>query len=113
MEQVFGERFDRLLTKDNPPIVPYSPDGDEAFLALQSHPTEDVLEDYLREREALCRRLEALPPADWHRKGQHPEFEHYDVHFQAEYMAHHEAHHIYQIFQTKGAAGKAAALTGD
>src|SRR5438477_6075624 len=51
MEQVFGERFDRLLTVDNPPIVPYSPEGDEAaFHALQAHSTEEILDDYLRER---------------------------------------------------------------
>ncbi len=106
MEQVFGHRFDRLLTEENPPIEPYGPDGDVTFTALQAHPTEDVLEDYLREREALCRRLEAISPADWHRKGQHPEFERYDVHFQAEYMAHHEAHHIYQLFQRRVPLGK-------
>jgi hypothetical protein len=107
MEQVFADRFDRLLTTENPPIEPYgTPDRDEAFAALQARPTEDVLDDYLREREALCRRLETLPPADWHRKGQHPEFERYDVHFQAEYMAHHEAHHIYQLFQRRVPLGK-------
>lgn len=106
MEEIFGARFDKLLTEDKPPITPYTPDGDAALLALQAHPTEDVLEDYLREREALCRRLEALSPADWHRKGQHPEFAHYDVHFQAEYMAHHEAHHIYQMFQRRVPLGK-------
>jgi hypothetical protein len=106
MEQVFGERFERLLTDDNPPIVPYSPDGDAALLELRAYPTEEILDDYLREREALCRRLEALTPSDWHRKGQHPEYERFDVHFQVEYMAHHEAHHIYQLFQRRVPLGK-------
>ena len=106
MEQVFGHRLDQVLTTDNPPIEPYGPDGDEVFTALQARSTEDVLEDFLREREALCRRLEALPPADWHRKGKHPEFVDYDVHFQIEYMAHHEAHHIYQLFERRLPLGK-------
>jgi hypothetical protein len=106
MEEIFGDRFNRMLTEDNPGVVPYSPEGDEAFARLVRQPTETVLEDYLREREALCRRLEALPPADWHRKGKHPEFEHYDVHFQVEYMTHHEAHHIYQLFQRRVPLGK-------
>jgi hypothetical protein len=106
MEQVFGDRFDRVLTTDNPPIGPYSPENDAAFVAFQTQPTEDVLQDYLREREALCRRLEGLSPADWHRKGRHPQFEQYDVHFQAEYMAHHEAHHIYQLFERRLPLGK-------
>ena len=100
------DRFNRLLTEDNPAIVPYQPEGDAEFAALTGQPTEIVLDEFLCEREALCRRLEALPPADWHRKGRHPEYEHYDVHFQAEYMAHHEAHHIYQLFQRRVPLGK-------
>jgi len=108
MEQVFGGRFEQLLTEDNPSIAPYgvAADADPLFLELQQSSTEDVLEAYLREREAICRRLEALPPAGWHRKGKHPEFAHYDVHFQVEYMAHHEAHHIYQIYQRRAPLGK-------
>lgn len=106
IEEIFGDRFNRLLAEDSPPVAPYSPDGDEAFVKLTERPTEEVLADYLREREALCRRLETLSPADWHRKGRHPEFQHYDLHFQAEYMAHHEAHHIYQLFQRRAPLGK-------
>jgi hypothetical protein len=106
MEQVFGDRFHRMITEDSPEVVPYAPDGDEAFAGFAEQPTESVLEDYLREREALCRRLESLSPADWHRKGRHPEFPHFDVHFQVEYMAHHEAHHIYQLFQRRLPLGK-------
>jgi hypothetical protein len=106
MEAIFGERFNRLLTEENPPMVPYDPDADEAFVKLTEKLTEEVLSEYLREREALCRRLEALGPAEWHRKGRHPKFEHYDLHFQVEYMAHHEAHHIYQLFERRAPLGK-------
>ena len=81
--------------------------GTRQFTALTHRPTSDVLAEYLREREALCRRLEALTPAEWHRKGQPPaSITHYDVHFQVEYMAHHEAHHIYQLFQRRVPLGK-------
>jgi hypothetical protein len=73
---------------------------------LTQQTTEAVVEGYLCEREALCRKLESLSPVEWHRKGQHPDFPHFDVHFQAEYMAHHEAHHIYQLFQRRVRLGK-------
>jgi hypothetical protein len=106
MEQIFGDRLNRLLTEESPAVVPYGPDGDEQFLKLTQKSTEEVLADYMREREALCRRLETLSPAEWHRKGRHPEYAHYDVHFQVEYMAHHEAHHIYQLFQRRVPLGK-------
>jgi hypothetical protein len=107
MEEVFAARFEKLLTEDNPAITPYDgPDGDAALAALEARSTEEVLDDYLCEREALCRRLETISPADWHRKGRHPEFAFYDVHFQVEYMAHHEAHHVYQLFQRRLPLGK-------
>jgi hypothetical protein len=107
MESIFGDRVRGMLSDENSVIVPYKdPDADEVFLTLTSRPAEDVLSEYLAEREALCRRLEALSPADWHRKAKHPEFPHYDVHFQVEYMAHHEAHHIYQLFQRRVPLGK-------
>ena len=106
MEEIFADRFQRTLTEETT-IVPYdNPDADPRFVELTKVPTEEVLADYLREREALCRRLETLSPADWHRKAKHPEYPHYDVHFQAEYMAHHEAHHIYQLFQRRVPLGK-------
>lgn len=107
METVFGERFRAILKEENAVIVPYKdPDGDAAFLELCGRPTEDVITEYLTERDALCRLLETLGPADWHRKASHPDFPHYDVHFQVEYMAHHEAHHIYQLFQRRVPLGK-------
>ena len=107
METIFGDRFRAMLSDDRTLIVPYhDPDGDPLFVALTLRPTGEVLSGYLRARDALCQRLEALSPAGWHRKATHPEFPHFDVHFQAEYMAHHEAHHIYQLFQRRVPLGK-------
>ncbi len=106
MEDVFGDRFARILAEDTPAIAPYSPDDDETFAALCSESAASLLDGYLARREALCRRLEALSPADWHRKGRHPEFDHYDLHFGVEYMAHHEAHHIFQMFQRRAPLGR-------
>jgi hypothetical protein len=106
METIFTDRFTRMLTEETT-IVPYdSPDGDDVFVALTKRPTTEVLAEYLRDRDALCRKLESLTPAEWHRKAQHPQFPHFDVHFQVEYMAHHEAHHIYQLFQRRVPFGK-------
>jgi hypothetical protein len=106
METIFGERVERMLTEETT-IVPYeSPDTDEVFAAMIRRPAADVLAEFLAERDALCRKLESLTAADWHRKAKHPQFPHYDLHFQVEYMAHHEAHHIYQMFQRRVPFGK-------
>jgi hypothetical protein len=107
MEEVIGDRIHRLLTEDSPAIVPYDhPDRDPGFAKLTQDLTGEVLSEFLREREALCRRLESLSPAEWHRQGRHPEYPHYDVHFQVESMAHHEAHHIYQLFLRRAPLGR-------
>ena len=106
METVFADRFDQMLTQEAT-IVPYDdPDADPVFLALTSRPTAEVIAEFLSERNALCGRLEALTPAEWHRKAKHPQFAHYDLHFGVEYMVHHEAHHIYQLFQRRVPFGK-------
>ncbi len=106
METIFGERFHRMLAEETT-IAPYeNPDGDEVFAAMTKRPTDEVLAEYLGERDALTRTLEGLTPGQWHRKAKHPQFPHYDLHFQVEYMAHHEAHHIYQLFQRRVPFGK-------
>jgi len=106
MEEVFADRFHHILTEDNPPITSYHPDGDEEFIKLALRSAAVNLAEYLDRREELCRRLEGLSPAEWHRKGRHPDFAQYDLHFQVEYMAHHEAHHIYQMFERRTPLGK-------
>jgi hypothetical protein len=107
METVFGDRLRAVLKEEMPVIAPYKdPDSEPAFVELRGRPAGEVLSEYLSDREALCRLLDGLPPGDWHRKGNHPDFPHYDVHFQVEYMAHHEAHHIYQLFQRRVPLGK-------
>lgn len=106
METVFAVRFDQMLTQEVT-IVPYDePDADPAFIGLTARPTAEVIAEFLSERDALCSRLEALTPAEWHRKARHPQFAHYDLHFGVEYMVHHEAHHIYQLFQRRVPFGK-------
>jgi hypothetical protein len=107
MEEVWAERLHRIMTEADAQMVPYdNPDTDPRFVELKKAPTDQIVADYLRERETICRRLESLSPADWHRKARHPEFQHYDVHFMVEYMALHEAHHVYQLFQRRVPLGK-------
>jgi hypothetical protein len=106
VQQVFESRVAAMLAEDNPAIQAYNPDGDTEFERMTSLPATELLEGFLSNRRELKARLEQLTPSDWHRKGRHPDFPHYDVHFQVEYMAHHEAHHIYQMFQRRSPLGK-------
>jgi len=107
VHQVFEKRLDALLSKENPEIVSYEPERDPEFPGLIALPAERSRAEFLSGRRRLISRLETLSPADWHRKGRHPEYPHYDVHFAMEYMAHHEAHHIYQMFQRRAPLAEA------
>jgi hypothetical protein len=106
VQQVFEERVEALLAQDNPSIVIYDPEGDKEFEEMVSRPSRNSLAAFLQSREKFADRLEKLSPAEWHRTGRHPEYPHYDVHFQIEYMVHHEAHHIYQMYQRRAPLGK-------
>ena len=106
VQQVFEGRIASMLAQDNPAITVYSPDDDAEFEKMLSRPAKDALAAFLEDRERLAAQWEELSPAEWHRSGRHPEYPHYDVHFQVEYMVHHEAHHIYQMFQRRAPFGK-------
>jgi DinB superfamily len=106
VQRVFSERLETTLTQENPSLTSYEPEGDAVFEKMASRPAEETLAAYIAERERYLERLEDLLPAEWHRVAQHPEFPHYDVHFQTDYLAHHEAHHIYQMLQRRAPLGK-------
>jgi len=105
IHEVFDDRVTAMLEQENRKLPPYEPDGDAAFEARVKRSTADTLAAFLARRERLIARLEELRPADWHRPGQHPEYGNYDVHFCVEYLGHHEAHHLYQMFQRRAPLG--------
>jgi len=103
---VFEARIDSVIAQENPAIASYNPDNDAEFQKLVAQPGREEIRAFLESRERLAQRLQQLSPPEWHRPGRHPDFPYYDVHFQVEYMAHHEAHHIYQMFQRRVPFGK-------
>ena len=106
VQQVFDGRIQAVLAQENPAIARYDPEGDTEFDKMVAHPAQNSLAEFFQSREHLAQRLEKLSPAEWHRAGRHPQFPHFNVHFQVEYMGHHEAHHIYQMFERRMPLGK-------
>ena len=106
MQDVFAGRIEAMIREDNPAVQPYNPDHDADFEKLVAQPAADTVARFLGNREHFIARLAELSPAEWHRPGAHPDFPRYDVHFQVEYMTHHEAHHVYQMFQRRIPLGK-------
>jgi len=106
VQRVFDVRLDTLLSADNPRLSHYGPEGDLLFEEMADRPAAETLDEFLAERGLLIGRLEKLSLDEWHRPGRHPEFADYDVHLQMDYLAHHEAHHVYQMFQRRTPLGK-------
>lgn len=108
IQEVFEGRLEALLTQDKPPIVSYSPERDAEFETVAAKSSAELLKLFGDGRARIVARLIALSPQDWHRPGTHPDYPSYDVHFCMEYMAHHEAHHIYQMFERRAAFASTA-----
>ncbi len=106
VQRVFDGRLEAMLSQDNPEITSYEPPGDTVFEALAKRPADECLRDFLAERERLVSRLEKMSLEEWHRPGRHPEYSSYDACFQFDMMAHHEAHHMYQMFQRRAPLGR-------
>jgi hypothetical protein len=106
VQQVFvAERLNLMLSQDNPELAPYDPDADPGFASMVEQPTTATVASFLSERAKLIERLKALTPEQWHRPGRHPVYALGDVYSMAEYLAHHESHHIYQMYQRRALLG--------
>jgi hypothetical protein len=106
MQEVFvSQRLDLMLEHDNPELPAYDPDGDPRFVDLTEQATSETIASYLEDRAQLVERLKRLTPEEWHRPGRHPVYAQGDVYSLAEYLAHHEAHHIYQMYQRRALLG--------
>ena len=103
IQEIFEGRLEALLTQERPPIVSYSPERDPDFEAIATKTSAELLKLFKAGRRRIVERLVALSPEQWHRPGAHPEYSNYDVHFCMAYMAHHEAHHIFQMFERRAA----------
>ncbi|MGH9673593.1 MAG: DinB family protein [Bryobacteraceae bacterium] len=100
-QQIFAGRVAAMREQENPQVAPWDPENDSGFAGLTARTAGEAVTAFLADRDRFAALLESLAPADWHRPGRHPEFPHYDVHFQVEYMAFHEAHHLYQMYQRR------------
>jgi uncharacterized protein (TIGR03083 family) len=105
VQQVFVGRLEAMLSEEEPTLAPYQPEGDAEFERMAQAPAAESLQAFEADRERLTERLQDLTPGEWRRRGRHPEYQSYDVRFLVEYLAHHEAHHIYQMFQRRAPFG--------
>jgi hypothetical protein len=105
VQDVFEKRIEAMLAHDAAAVEAYNPEGDAQFNLLAALPAAEVPRGFLSARDYFVSRLYAITPEQWQRTGRHPEYPGYGIAFQVEYMVHHEAHHLYQIYQRRAAFG--------
>lgn len=101
LQDIFKQRVSAMIQHDGPQITSYMPENDPDFEAFSSRPGDLIVKEFLDGRQKFISWMRTLEPQQWHRAGKHAEYPFYDVHFAVDYMSHHEAHHIYQMFQRR------------
>jgi hypothetical protein len=75
-------------------LVP-SPEGESG--ALLSVDLDEALDQYVRERAGLVKRLKELSVEDWQRTAEHEEYRHYSVLIMFRHLLAHEMSYAYRI----------------
>ncbi len=93
----FLARLDLMLAAPVPFIrsILNSPEVESG--ALLSVDLDEALDQYVRERASLVKRLKELSVEDWQRTAEHEAFSHYSVWIMFRHLLTHEMFHAYRI----------------
>ena len=93
----FLARLELMLAAPTPYIRSMLPSPEEEAGALLSIDLDEVLDQYVRERISLVKRLKELSVEDWQRTAEHEAFSHYSVWIMFRHLLTHEMLHAYRI----------------
>jgi hypothetical protein len=93
---LFFGRLDRMLGEEAPRITPVDASQDPPGM-LMSMDLDESLARFARERGELVERLRLLTPAEWERRGRHPDYPVYTVFVMFRHLAMHGMLHAYRI----------------
>ncbi len=93
----FLARLDLMLSDPAPYITSMLPSPEEEAGALLSVDLDEALDQYVRERTSLVKRLKDLSLEDWQRTAEHEEYSHYSVFIMFRHLLTHEMLHAYRI----------------
>jgi hypothetical protein len=68
---VYGMRIQRTLNEDNPEFKNFDADAWMATHYNQQEPLADILDEFIKNADALCKTLRDLPQEAWSRESRH------------------------------------------
>lgn len=93
----FLARLDLMVSAPAPFVGSMLPSPEEEAGALLSIDLDEALDQYVRERAGLVKRLKQLSVEDWQRTAEHEEYSHYSVWIMFRGLLTHEMLHAYRI----------------
>ena len=96
-DPIYLSRLDLMLSDPAPYIRSVVPSPEEEAGSLLNIDLEEALNQYLKVRVHLVKRLKMLSAEDWQRKAEHEAFSHYSVMIMFRELLMHEMHHAYRI----------------
>ena len=94
---IYFSRLDLMLSDPAPSIKTIVPSPEEEAGSLLNIDLDEALDQYVRERAHLIKRLKELSTEDWQRGAEHEEYSHYSVMIMFRELLMHEMHHAYRI----------------
>ena len=96
-DTAFLARLELMLSDPAPYIRSMVPSPEEEAGSLLSIDLDEALDQYVRERVRLIKRLKELSAVDWQRMAEHEEYSHYSVLIMFRHLLLHEMLHAYRI----------------
>jgi uncharacterized damage-inducible protein DinB len=96
-DPVFLARLELMLSDPDPHIKYMAPSQEEEAGSFLKIDLDEALDNYVRERTGLVKRLKELSAEDWQRTAVHEEYSRYSVTLMFRQLLTHEMLHAYRI----------------
>lgn len=96
-DPIYLSRLDLMLSDPAPYIRSIVPSPEEEAGSLLNIDLDEALNQYVKVRARLVKRLKELSTEDWQRGAEHEEYSHYSVMIMFRELLMHEMHHAYRI----------------
>jgi hypothetical protein len=97
VDDIMVPRLEAFRTQQQPKIVPYIPSEAEETGSLLDMDLTKRLDHFDASRTRLIQAFNALAPADWDKRAEHPEYVEYTPKFMLRHLLMHDYLHCYRI----------------